>query len=369
MADRPDQTPVSGDAAAYFKPLIAASWLVIAVVTVSLLVFGRDVIVPLAIAFLVWNFINALATSYVRLARELMPRPLRPRRGLALVASTATVVALIVFVVELVADSIVQLGAEAPAFRDSLREQLAPFLGRFGIDSGRALDDLLGGLSVGDLLARTATALTTTAGNVGLIAIYVLFLLLEQQSFDRKIDRLFPHPRHAQRTRRVLQQIERRIETYLRVKTFMSLLTGGISYAILVLFQVDYAGFWAVWVFLLNYIPNLGSIAGVALPTLAALGQYGDLLLTLTLGTVLAIPQFVIGNLLEPRLMGQRVNLSPFVIIASLAVWGSIWGIPGLFLSVPLTMILVIGCSEVPATRPFAVLLSVDGRVDDPPDR
>jgi predicted PurR-regulated permease PerM len=219
-------------------------------------------------------------------------------------------------------------------------------------------------MDLANVLAQTATALTGVAGSAGLIAIYVLFLLLEQQGFDQKLDRLFANPVNATRTRHVLDQIERRIETYLRIKTFMSLLTGGASYVVLLAFGVDFAGFWALWIFLLNYIPNIGSIIGVLFPTLLTLVQFDDLLVTLSVGAILTSLQFAIGNLLEPRLMGYSLNLSPFVIIVSLALWGSIWGIAGLFLCVPLTMIVAIVCAQLPATRPVAVLLSADGRVD-----
>jgi len=368
MDDRPHHTAEADGAASSLRPLIAVSWVFVAVVIGSLLIFGRDVLVPIAIAFLIWNFINALATSYIRIGGLLRPWPMRLSRTAALTASSVTVVAGLAFAIQLVADSIVQLGADAPTFRESLtenlNENLPAFLSGFGIDAPQIVDNVVRGINMGDLLARTATTLTTTAGNIGLIAIYVLFLLLEQQGFDRKLDRLFRDPEHAERARRLLTQIERRTETYLRIKTFVSLLTAAVSLAVLHIFGVDYAGFWAVWIFLLNYIPNLGSIAGVALPSLASLGQFGDPLLTLTLTLILGGFQAVIGNLIEPKLMGPRVNLSPFVIIVSLALWGTVWGIAGLFLCVPLTVILVIICAEIPATRPVAILLSSDGRVD-----
>jgi predicted PurR-regulated permease PerM len=364
MNDRPDSPAPTDPTWAYLKPLLVAGWLVIAVIIGSLLIFGRDVLIPLAIAFLVWNFINALATVYQRWAPRVSPPLRRGSRSLALLASTATVVCVIVLVVQLVADSVAQLADNAPAFRQSLREGLPPFLEAFGIDAPKLVDSTLASLNAEDLLARTATALTATAGNAGLITVYVVFLLFEQQSFERKLDRLFEDPRHALQTRRILEQIEGRIETYLRIKTLISLLTGAVTYVVLTAFSIDYAGFWAVWTFLLNYIPNIGSTVAVILPTLASLGQYNDWLLTATLGLFLGGLQFTIGNFVEPRLMGPRVNLSPFVIILSLAVWGTVWGVAGLFLCVPLTMVVVIICAQIPATRPIAVLLSADGRLE-----
>jgi predicted PurR-regulated permease PerM len=364
MNDRPDAPAPPETLWAYLKPVLVAGWLIIAVVIGSLLVFGRDVLVPLAIAFLIWNFINALATVYQRWTRRMVRPAWRWGRSVALLASAATVLLVVVLVVQLVADSIAQLSANAPAFRQSLREGLPSFLQGFGIDAPKLVDSMLASLNAEDLLARTATALTATAGNAGLITVYVVFLLFEQQSFERKLERLFENPRHAFHTRRILAQIEARIETYLRIKTLISLLTGAVTFAVLTAFSIDYAGFWAVWTFLLNYIPNIGSTVAVILPTLASLGQYNDWLLTATLALILGGLQFTIGNFLEPRLMGPRVNLSPFVIILSLAVWGTVWGVAGLFLCVPLTMIVVIVCAQIPATRPIAVLLSADGRID-----
>lgn len=355
---------MSEDPTSYFKPLIAASWLLIAVIAGSLLVFGREVLVPLAIAFLLWHLINALASYYTHTAQFLTPFHFILPQGLALVAGAATVIGLIVVVAQLVADNVQQMAVNAPVLRDALRERLPSLAADIGLQLPANLEDMLARVGFGQLLAQTATALTSVAGSAGLIAIYVLFLLLEQRGFERKLDHLFAEPVSAARTRNVLEQIERRIETYLRIKTFMSLLTGGSSYVVLAIFGVDFAGFWALWIFLLNYIPNIGSIVGVLFPTLLTLVQFDDLLVTLSVGAILTSLQFAIGNLLEPRLMGHSLNLSPFVIIVSLALWGSIWGIAGLFLCVPLTMIVAIVCAQLPATRPVAVLLSADGRVD-----
>jgi predicted PurR-regulated permease PerM len=168
----------------------------------------------------------------------------------------------------------------------------------------------------------------------------------------------------AQRTRLAIDRAVERIEIYIRVKTFVSALTAALSYAVMWLFEINYASFWALIIFLLNYIPNIGSILAVTFPTVLTLAQFADPVVTLTVGGILTALQFTIGNIVEPRLMGTSLNLSPFVIILSLAVWGSIWGVAGMFLCVPLTMILLILLSQFPQSRPIAVLLSGNGRLD-----
>jgi predicted PurR-regulated permease PerM len=134
---------------------------------------------------------------------------------------------------------------------------------------------------------------------------------------------------------------------------------------VLSLVGVDFASFWAVLIFLLNFIPTIGSIIATLFPSLLTLIQFdtmGPFVVTISVLTSL---QFCIGSLLEPRLMGQRLNLSPIVILLSLGLWGSLWGIPGMFLCVPITVIIMIICSYFPASRPIAILLSGNGQIAD----
>jgi predicted PurR-regulated permease PerM len=132
---------------------------------------------------------------------------------------------------------------------------------------------------------------------------------------------------------------------------------------------VDFASFWAVLIFLLNFIPTIGSIIATAFPSLLALVQFetaGPFFITISILTAI---QFSIGSLIEPKLMGNRLNLSPLVILLSLGLWGSIWGIPGMFLCVPITVIIMIICAYFPETRPIAVALSGNGELPVGPRR
>jgi predicted PurR-regulated permease PerM len=125
---------------------------------------------------------------------------------------------------------------------------------------------------------------------------------------------------------------------------------------------LEFAALWAVLIAFLNFVPYVGSVLGVALPVLMAVVQFQEPGLVLTLFLALAAAQFAIGNFLDPYVMGNSLNLSPFAILVSLAAWSELWGIAGAFLAVPITAILAIVFSEFPATRPLAVLLSMGGR-------
>ncbi len=130
-------------------------------------------------------------------------------------------------------------------------------------------------------------------------------------------------------------------------------------------FGLEFVAFWALVIAVLNDMPYIGSVLGVLLPMSLASVQFDDLGTLLTLLLLLSSAQFVIGYFLDPFLMGNSLNLSPFVILASLTVWASLWGIAGAFLAVPIASAQVIVFSEFRSTRPIAVLMSRGGRLDD----
>jgi len=138
-----------------------------------------------------------------------------------------------------------------------------------------------------------------------------------------------------------------------------------LSYIFMKVVGVDFAEFWAVLIFLLNFIPTIGSIVATIFPSLITLVQFESYTpFFVVLGGVTAI-QVCVGNILEPRLMGNSLNLSPLVILLNLSLWGLIWGIPGMFLCVPFLVISAIVFSHVPQTRSIAILLSRDGQIKD----
>jgi predicted PurR-regulated permease PerM len=223
-----------------------------------------------------------------------------------------------------------------------------------------------------DLLARINLqrlfgSLLTSVGSIVLafvvVFLYATFLLLERRSFETKLANLSDDPARVARIRQVIGAINQRIGSYLALKTLISLLLGVLSYVVMRLFGLEFAALWAVLAAFLNFIPYVGSVLGVVFPVLMAIVQFGDLGTILSVLLALTLLQFAIGNFLDPYMMGNSLNLSPFAILISLAVWSELWGVPGAFLAVPITAILTIVFSEFPGTRPIAVLLSRNGRL------
>ncbi len=327
----------------------------IAALSVYLLVAGRDLLIPFAIAVMIWYLVNALARSVSRWTRA--------PGWLALAAAIVAILAVLALIVEMISGSVEAARQAAPTYQGNIERLVAAGAERFGMHEVPTIGHVLDQFDVGTLMSWVFGAVANVAGNAGLILIYVIFLLSEQRTFGLKLGALFPEPSRRREIEAVFAHIRERTQAYVAVKTLLSLATGVASYAVLVAVGVDLAGFWAFLIFLLNYIPTIGSLLGVAFPALLAVIQFGEPAPFLVVVVALGFLQFAIGNLVEPRLMGRSLNLSPLVVILSLAIWGSIWGATGMFLCVPMTVVLMIVLAQFPQTRPVAIVLSADGKV------
>lgn len=340
--------------------VLFASSLIVVALTVLLLVEGRDLLIPLAVAIVIWYVLNALANFYRRLGRGAW----YPPGWLCMTASILTVLLALALFAEMISGNIAAVSAAAPQYQINLERLIARGSAFVGFAQPPDIAHIFEEINLRNLAAGFAGAAAAFAGNFGIILIYVLFLLAEQSSFDAKIRALFPDEEHREDVRGLLHRMQVQIQTYLAIKTLMSLLTGGISCLILLAIGVDFAVFWGFVIFLLNYIPTVGSLLGIVLPALLTLVQFPTLgpfaIVLAGIGTT----QIVIGNFIEPRLMGTQLNISPLVVILSLALWGTIWGIAGMFLCVPLMVILMIALAYFERTRPIAILLSGNGKIE-----
>lgn len=196
-----------------------------------------------------------------------------------------------------------------------------------------------------------------------LIMIYMIFIFAEQKVFRRKI--LVLADDRKEEAKEVLDNIGRGIQRYLGVKTAVSLMTGSLCYFVLVMLQIPYALLFGILTFLLNYIPTFGSIIAAIFPTVTALAVEASWnKAVLVLFCYLSV-NITLGSVLEPKILGRELNLSPLVIIISVVVWAGIWGVVGAFLAVPVTSALQIVLLSSPRTRPVALMLSIG----PPPDK
>lgn len=203
-------------------------------------------------------------------------------------------------------------------------------------------------------VSEKAISVVSTAS---LIYIFVLFLLLERQSLIPKLKIAAPRGK-GMRVAVLFERVNRQISKYLLLKAVISIATGILFYLACLATGLDFAIMWGVLAFILNFIPSIGSIIITIMTITMALLQFFPNWANIIYVAVLMISiQTVLGNILDPRIQGVQLNLSPFVILVSLSFWGYIWGVAGMFLAVPITSVLQIVCANVQSLKPIAVMI------------
>jgi predicted PurR-regulated permease PerM len=245
-----------------------------------------------------------------------------------------------------------------PTYEQQIREEtraLFDWLNNYGIAiSSQVVLDYFDPSAAMKIAANTLSGLGTVLTNGFLILLTVVFILLEASSMPEKLKHALPN---ATSSLDNFTRITYSVQRYLAMKTLLSAVTGLIITAGMLILDVDYAILWGLLAFLLNYIPNIGSIIAAVPAFLLGLVQHGIIIALVIAGIYVGV-NVVIGNMVEPRFMGNRLGLSPLVVFISLVFWGWILGPVGMLLSVPLTMILKIALETTDEWRWLAVLLS-----------
>jgi predicted PurR-regulated permease PerM len=231
-------------------------------------------------------------------------------------------------------------------------------------DLATQLEERMANINVGRFMTNLVNSLSSTIGNMVMIAIYVVFLLIEEIIFAGKIRIIAGTKEKYRHIQELLEQIASSISRYILMKTLISLSTGFFSYVVLILWGVDYAILWAFAIFLFNYIPYVGSLVATLLPALFAIFQFNNGWYFLYIFLTIEAIQILHGNYIEPKLMGRSLNLSPLVVVLSLTIWGAIWGVLGMILSVPIMSVLTIIMAQFPDTKKVAIFLSETGNIE-----
>jgi len=317
-----------------------------------ILVAGLREAQPILVPFLLSAFIAVIAMPpLVFLQHRHIPK------GLALTLVIGGVVGVGMLMGALVGSAVDDFSAQLPTYQAKLEVQTVNFLSwlaGMGVEISREVVNNL--LDPAKAMKMAAQGLNTLGGlltNAFLILLTVIFILLEASSFPTKLRLIFDDPEHS------FSQLERftdNIKRYMAIKTGTSLLTGIVVAVWLWVIGVDYPVLWGTLAFLLNYVPNIGSIIAAIPALLLALVQLGPgAVLWSALGYL--VVNNLVGNVIEPRFMGRGLGLSTLVVFLSLVFWGWVLGPVGMFLSVPLTMTLKIALDSSEETRWIAILL------------
>ncbi len=324
------------------------------------LTIGKELIIPFVLAVFIWYLINVLSTAIMKLNIRGRTLP----AGFRYIASALVIAAALGALFNFITQNVSEVINVAPEYQARLQPMIDKVIGWLPIEEPPSLREFVGQFNFSQLISRLASSLASIAGNASIISIYVIFLFLEQRSFGPKIKAMTRGAKTSSSDIfEIINEIDEDTRTYIGIKTLTSSITGLVSYAIMAFIGLDFAAFWGVLIFFLNFIPTVGSILATLFPSLLSLLAFDTPLPIVGIIGGVTATQVLVGNVLEPRLMGNSLNLSPLVILLSLSLWGALWGVTGMFLCVPITVITMIVCSHFPQTRPFAVLLSANGRI------
>jgi len=332
--------------AAYAMIVLAASWYLLGQLA--------SVLRPLLLA----SFLGYILMPYYRSIRLKLSAPV----AITIIASVTTL--LLLGITAAVTSSVYDLTTQAPELKQKamrLFSQVTEWIYSFRV---------VGPIQSGDKTPEAMAAEKLTDGflvllNVAMVGLpeafasglYLLFLLLESARFPDRVRRAYPEPR-AEQIMHVFGRINSAIVSYLKAKVKSSLILAVPIGLVLVGFNVRFAFLWCVLTFVCNFIPYIGSVVSFTLPIGFAFLQFDSWITATVLAGIILGINILSASVVEPMLIGRAVGLSPIVILSALAVWGVLWGLPGMFLAVPLTVVVKIVLENIEITKPVARLLS-----------
>jgi AI-2 transport protein TqsA len=339
-----------------------ASIIIITFALVFFFIIAQSIIIPIILAVFSWFLIKEI--------REVLDRVPFIKKHIPRWVKTIFSVSLLLVTISFFSDLLIN---NIQNLANSVQKYNAEFINIINsIESNTSLNitsntkDFVSSINLSSTIKTFLNSISGLLSNLFLVLIYLIFILMEESTFVRKMKAIYPDKATYDNINNVLLKVDKSIGSYISIKTVVSLLTASLSYFTLLLIGIDSALFFAFLIFLLNYIPSIGSLIATVFPALMALVQYGGetytpfILVVVLVGAI----QLLIGNFLEPKLMGNSLNISSLVVILSLTIWGVIWGVAGMVLSVPITVIMIIIFSNFESTKKIAILLSEKGEIN-----
>ncbi|MCB1214180.1 MAG: AI-2E family transporter [Deltaproteobacteria bacterium] len=322
------------------KLLLGTATLLGAISLTAALMATRQILVPFVLAFFFYSLLSPLLNRLE--SRLKIPRPL---------ALMLTVLALLLIAGLLglfISLSFKDFLQGIPLYEERVRNFIQVFLDQaksfnLPLDT-ESIQNSLKNLPVFEFLQDLTTSTLSWVGDFSLVVLFTLFMI-SGSSLSKKENPF-------------LTQLQEEISRYTATKAFVSLLTGLFAGILLSLFGVELSLLIGVLTFLLNFIPNLGSILATLLPLPLLILQFGLQWQTWSVLVLLLAIQFILGNVVEPKLVGKSLGLHPITILLFLMFWGFVWGLAGLFLAVPLTAVLKIILSRLESTQKLAKLMA-----------
>jgi predicted PurR-regulated permease PerM len=325
------------------------------IATGAALLWAQAILTPLALALFLLIMVDGFARAIRNHARRLPEWAALPL-ALAIMAVAAGLTLWVV--AENGAGFATQLVSDAPRVNVVLRE----VAGFFGLGVPPTVASLAEQLNPTRYLGQVVGAMRSFGASALYVMIYLGFLLASRAGFQQKARALFPDAGEFDEANGVFRRIRDGVERYLWITTLAALMIAACSYVAMAALGLQNAVFWAFLIFVASYVPVLGGFVGALLPPLFALLQFEAYWRAIALFVALQVIFFIVGSVIQPKMQRDRLNIDPVVVLLALTLWGAIWGVAGMFLSTPLTVMLIVILAQFESTRWMAVLLSGDGR-------
>lgn len=332
---------------------------IVSVIIVVILITFKDFLVPITIAILLTYLFHPVL-EYLKVKLKI-PRPIGVIFILILNFALFYVLGLIFFA------SFGDFSARIQYYGDKLSAIVIDILRPFNLtlleleswlgyetqkfDAGQLLKKLFDAGIIQGLFSSFSNLLS----NFFLVMLFWVFMILGKPQFEKRLKVAFASSSFD--TEKQINAVSDQLQSYLMIKTLISLATGVTFTVVLTIYGIDFAMIWGLLAFILNYIPNIGSLLATIFPIIIAMLDLGFGFASVSLAVILFAVQNIYGNIIEPKFMGMKLDLSPVFILMSLIFWGWIWGIVGMFLAVPIASVLKILCSNVDALKPVAILI------------
>ncbi|MCD6525674.1 MAG: AI-2E family transporter [Desulfuromonas sp.] len=328
------------------------SYLLTALASLVIIIAGLKSAQDLIVPFLLAAFIAILCLPSLHWLEK---RHLPTAFNILLVISATLLAGLLLAI--FIGTSLHDFSRTLPVYQARLHEEtrmLFLWLNQHGIDiSPQIMLDYFDPSAAMKIVANTLSSLGAVLTDGFLILLTVVFILFEASAMPKKIQMALANPEQSFAQ---FSRITHSVQGYLVIKSAVSLITGITITLWLIILDIDYPALWGLLAFMLNYVPNIGSIIAAVPAMLLGLIQYGPVEALMVAAGYVAV-NVIVGNVIEPRYMGKQLGLSPLVVLLSLIVWGWVLGPVGMLLCVPLTMIVKIALETTEELRWIAILL------------
>lgn len=324
-----------------------------------ILYLGKDLLIPLVLAFF-------LAAALIRTHHAFSHR-LKFPKIISLFATAFLYIWFLSLVAMIVNNNVQSIILDSASYENKIVQIINSAMWALGFEQTFSFESVIKSINIQSLLSGIGWAMTTVLASMSTILIYTAFILAEYHFIGNKASTLFKLSPEGKTLKTVFLKIEEDIASYFKIHNLFSLGTWVGTFLICLALGVEFAAFWGLLAFLLNYIPTIGSALAAIIPLCFSVIQFGAdgaWGTVAALGILLSALQFMMWNVLEPKFLWNKLNLSPLVIILSLTFWGYIWGVIGMFLSIPLMVMVNIACSHFETTRWIHVILSQKGTLD-----